>query len=157
MASSENTCPHGTRYTDFTLGPSCFAVIGQIQPSRRSRGAKARPDGCSVSSVSTSNFISTTSRSDFTRPHRISSQSALELMPSTSSPGSRNWSIASLLYRFPTESDTIGRDRDLCESGQVVQQCSCCSRWVSFTCAVVGARAASRTSSRRVGILESLV
>lgn len=47
----------------------------------------------------------------------------------------------------------MGRINWLCDIGHVVQECSCCSRCASFTCAVLGLRAASRTSSRRVGIL----
>ena len=61
--------------------------------------------------------------------------------------------MASLLYRLPTQSETIGRLRAPWERGHVIQWCSWTSRWADFICAVLGPWAASRTSSRRVGML----
>lgn len=65
--------------------------------------------------------------------------------------------MASLLYRFPVQSETMGRTRGACERRQVVQKWDWTSRWASLTCAVLGDLAASRTSSRRVGMLFLLV
>lgn len=61
---------------------------------------------------------------------------------------------ASLLYKFPTPSETIGRVSFLWDSGHVDQKCPRCSFRASFTWEALGARAASFTSSRRVGMLE---
>lgn len=47
----------------------------------------------------------------------------------------------------------MGAERGLCERGQYVHACVWDSSCVAFTSEVFGLRAASLTSSRRVGIL----
>lgn len=60
--------------------------------------------------------------------------------------------MASLLYRTPKLSETIGAMRGRWDKGQYVQAWVWDSRSLALASVLLGLRAASFTSSRRVGI-----
>ena len=62
--------------------------------------------------------------------------------------------MESLLKSRPSASETIGFASGRWDKGSTFQRCAWCSWRVAFSSLAVGLRAASLTSSRRVGMLE---